>query len=189
MDGWNIWNTSFLFGWPIFRCYVSFREGKHYNGWKLFTVKLQYFLVLKCVQGQGSNSPGAAGWNPRMGVFIAFFVRGGFSGKTRTPPQKKTGWNTYEWWKLKNPSCFCQFPFWGWFGKLCQRAKSGRKKHIEKNRQYQGFTGPTTRSLKHQQDCIQSFPRSVGSNFNPSTNKNKKHKSIWITFPQKKVSK
>ncbi len=25
MDGWN---TSFLLGWPIFRCYVSFREGK-----------------------------------------------------------------------------------------------------------------------------------------------------------------
>ena len=24
MDGWN---TSFLLGWPIFRCYVSFREG------------------------------------------------------------------------------------------------------------------------------------------------------------------
>ena len=23
MDGWN---TSFLLGWPIFRCYVSFRE-------------------------------------------------------------------------------------------------------------------------------------------------------------------
>ena len=26
MDGWN---TSFLLGWPIFRGYVSFREGKH----------------------------------------------------------------------------------------------------------------------------------------------------------------
>ena len=26
MDGWN---TSFLLGWPIFRCYVSFREGNH----------------------------------------------------------------------------------------------------------------------------------------------------------------
>ena len=25
MDGWN---TTFLLGWPIFRCYVSFREGK-----------------------------------------------------------------------------------------------------------------------------------------------------------------
>ena len=25
MDGWN---TSFLLGWPIFRGYVSFREGK-----------------------------------------------------------------------------------------------------------------------------------------------------------------
>ena len=24
MDGWN---SSFLLGWPIFRCYVSFREG------------------------------------------------------------------------------------------------------------------------------------------------------------------
>ena len=24
MDGWN---TSFVLGWPIFRCYVSFREG------------------------------------------------------------------------------------------------------------------------------------------------------------------
>ena len=24
IDGWN---TSFLLGWPIFRCYVSFREG------------------------------------------------------------------------------------------------------------------------------------------------------------------
>ena len=28
MDGWN---TSFLLGWPIFRCYVSFREGKHWT--------------------------------------------------------------------------------------------------------------------------------------------------------------
>ena len=26
MDGWN---TSFLLGWPIFRCYVSFREGNN----------------------------------------------------------------------------------------------------------------------------------------------------------------
>ena len=26
MDGWN---TTFLLGWPIFRCYVSFREGNH----------------------------------------------------------------------------------------------------------------------------------------------------------------
>ena len=23
----DAWNTSFLLGWPIFRCYVSFREG------------------------------------------------------------------------------------------------------------------------------------------------------------------
>ena len=29
MDGWN---TSFLLGWPIFRGYVSFREGKHVLG-------------------------------------------------------------------------------------------------------------------------------------------------------------
>ncbi len=27
MDGWN---TSFLLGWPIFRCYVSFRLFKHH---------------------------------------------------------------------------------------------------------------------------------------------------------------
>ena len=27
------WNTSFLLGWPIFRCYVSFREGK---SWKKY---------------------------------------------------------------------------------------------------------------------------------------------------------
>ena len=26
MDGWN---TSFLLGWPIFRCYVSFSEGRY----------------------------------------------------------------------------------------------------------------------------------------------------------------
>ena len=26
MDGWS-WNTSFLLGWPVFRDYVSFREG------------------------------------------------------------------------------------------------------------------------------------------------------------------
>ena len=24
------WNTSFLLGWPIFRCYVSFRDGIYY---------------------------------------------------------------------------------------------------------------------------------------------------------------
>ena len=31
MDGWN---TSFVLGWPIFRCYISFREGngnKHHG--------------------------------------------------------------------------------------------------------------------------------------------------------------
>ena len=27
MDGWN---SGFLLGWPIFRCYVSFREGISY---------------------------------------------------------------------------------------------------------------------------------------------------------------
>ncbi len=25
------WNTTFLLGWPIFRCYVSFREGKPWS--------------------------------------------------------------------------------------------------------------------------------------------------------------
>ena len=29
MDGWE---TTFLLGWPIFRCYVSFREGKLRGG-------------------------------------------------------------------------------------------------------------------------------------------------------------
>ena len=28
MDGWNI---TFLLGWPIFRCYVSFREGNWFK--------------------------------------------------------------------------------------------------------------------------------------------------------------
>ena len=28
MDGWN---TSFLLGWPVFRCYVSFREGNPFH--------------------------------------------------------------------------------------------------------------------------------------------------------------
>ena len=28
MDGWN---TTFLLGWPIFRCYVSFREGMYFQ--------------------------------------------------------------------------------------------------------------------------------------------------------------
>ena len=28
MDGWN---TSFLLGWPFFRCYVSFRQGNFWN--------------------------------------------------------------------------------------------------------------------------------------------------------------
>ncbi len=32
MDGWE---TSFLLGWPIFRCYVSFREGIFLGGWRL----------------------------------------------------------------------------------------------------------------------------------------------------------
>ena len=36
MDGWN---TSFLLGWPIFRCYVSFRECI-YSIWKYF----QWFI-------------------------------------------------------------------------------------------------------------------------------------------------
>ena len=30
MDGWN---TTFLLGWPIFRGYVSFREGKYFPPW------------------------------------------------------------------------------------------------------------------------------------------------------------
>ena len=30
MDGWN---TSFLLRWPIFRCYVSFREGTPSQGY------------------------------------------------------------------------------------------------------------------------------------------------------------
>ena len=28
MDGWKM---SFLLGWPIFRCYVSFREGRSFS--------------------------------------------------------------------------------------------------------------------------------------------------------------
>ena len=40
MDGWN---TTFLLGWPIFRCYVSFREGK---GCRLgLVVILKMFLM------------------------------------------------------------------------------------------------------------------------------------------------
>ena len=34
MDGWN---TSFILGWPIFRCYVSFREGKTFSVKVLFS--------------------------------------------------------------------------------------------------------------------------------------------------------
>ena len=35
MDGWN---TSFLLGWPIFRCYVSFRECTSHKSWSPFLV-------------------------------------------------------------------------------------------------------------------------------------------------------
>ena len=45
MDGWN---TSFLVGWPIFRCYVSFREGNFLGGfhwicWTSLPVFRQWF--------------------------------------------------------------------------------------------------------------------------------------------------
>ena len=39
MDGWK---TSFLLGWPIFRCYVSFREGKLRG----YCTKHVFFLLL-----------------------------------------------------------------------------------------------------------------------------------------------
>ena len=51
MDGWK---TSFLLGWPIFRCYVSFTRGyihctsKCY-GWKLWTTDWQVGAELKMV--------------------------------------------------------------------------------------------------------------------------------------------
>ena len=40
MDGWN---TTFLLGWPIFRCYVCFREGSSLEG-KLFFVVVSLHL-------------------------------------------------------------------------------------------------------------------------------------------------
>ena len=39
MDGWK---TSFLFGWPIFRCYVSFREGIHPQKTRVFFCRCSY---------------------------------------------------------------------------------------------------------------------------------------------------
>ena len=35
MDGWN---TSFLLGWPIFRCYVSYREGTLFLLFKIYLI-------------------------------------------------------------------------------------------------------------------------------------------------------
>lgn len=133
--------------------------------------------VLKCVQGQGSNSPGAAGWNPRMGVFFTGFFPTGRAKQEPHPP-KKTGWNTHHMnGEDKLFQLFLSVSFLGMVRKIMPKS---------------GFTSPTTRSLKHQQDwlhtIIQSFPPSVGSNFNPSTSKQKR-KSTWIIFPQKKVSK
>ena len=53
MDGWN---TSFLLGWPIFRCYVSFRKGNHPPKWilnescpsKLVKCKMGYTFLVSC---------------------------------------------------------------------------------------------------------------------------------------------
>ncbi len=72
MDGWK---TSFLLGWPIFRCYVSFREGNgshfcktRFN--KLMTV-VSLLLVFATVMVVRTNvSNGTLFWgfvlNPRV---------------------------------------------------------------------------------------------------------------------------
>ena len=63
MDGWN---TSFLLGWLIFRCYVSFREGIYYLNF-------------------GSFWDGIDSW---QGAFAVSFREGpgDFSGIDTTPP-------------------------------------------------------------------------------------------------------
>ena len=45
MDGWN---TSFLLGWSIFRCYVSFREGNENKNiwWIMFTFFFIQYTIL-----------------------------------------------------------------------------------------------------------------------------------------------
>ena len=57
LDGWN---TSFLLGWPIFRCYVSFREGNHGGGWLL-----RSFSFLNWVRLVGEVNVNLPGCNER----------------------------------------------------------------------------------------------------------------------------
>ena len=43
----DAWNTSFLLGWPIFRCEnFSFREGTTYHQWLCLSPRIYHALVL-----------------------------------------------------------------------------------------------------------------------------------------------
>ena len=152
----------------IHLCYITLglkppsRKVKYYNGWKLFTLKLQYFKSAQIMSKAKGPTRQALrveilGW-----VFFCcvFFPHGGFRAKQEPPPTKtkKTSWNTHHIWmvNIKKSSCLNVSFLFG-DGSESYAKEWEKKKHIEQNRQYQGFTGPTTRSLKHQQDWLHTI--------------------------------
>ena len=54
MDGWN---ANFLLGWPIFRCYVSFRECANWDDPPSTQVAPLTFSEFQSTHGLNSKSP------------------------------------------------------------------------------------------------------------------------------------
>lgn len=119
---------------------------------------------------------------------VFFFSPRGFSGKKRTPPPKKTGWDTHH---MNGEDKFFQlFLSVSVLGNGSENyAKSGRKKNISKK------TDSTEVSLVqppdlwsiNRIDCIQSFPPSVGSNSFQSIHfKNKNKSQPGSSFPKRR---
>ena len=96
MDGWN---TSFLLGWPIFRCYVSFREGTSWIFYQVFVVVWSVPFVSPTV-----------GWgilkitSEIEGPFTLKDVANDCWGKTKILKQRRNLWGCAFWetsWKWK----------------------------------------------------------------------------------------
>ena len=64
MDGGN---TSFLLGWPIFRCYVSFRGSSIYSCWTCWTLQLPS-LFPAARQNRGTTQRHWLLWPPALSI-------------------------------------------------------------------------------------------------------------------------
>ena len=95
MDGWNI---SFLLGWPIFRCYVSFRECTFLN--RFFLERFGWCIVSQLIQLYDFRGVKTSEycWLKKSGEPFEVGSLSNFLGGFKT----HSTWSVWDFWTINN---------------------------------------------------------------------------------------